>query len=298
VLYIASPTGDYIGRGQTYRFTKADAVIGVTTQGRRVTVNITAEARWTLNLGEGGDGPMVTGYWPDVHRYPFFNPGVSYSGDGRGCNNLDGRFIVDQVSYGAGGVLSTLTARFGQRCEGSGPELLGYFRYDAADPTVPPPPGDPAAFAWHPPAGAVPATGNYLYFESTPGDYIGQGQTQLYTEPTATFTPDWGGSMVQLFVNAPGGWSADFKGQDQQPRLTVGLYENVRRYPFHNPTKGGLDFSGMGRGCNQLLGTFAVDAISYDATGQLQSVSIRFVQRCELTGPPLYGAMHWERPGA
>ena len=141
----------------------------------------------------------------------------------------------------------------------------------------------------------MPATRQLPVLRVDPGDYIGQGQTQLYTEPTATFTPDWGGSLVQLFVNSPGGWSADFKGQDQQPRLTTGLYDNVRRYPFHNPTKGGLDFSGMGRGCNELLATFAVDAISYDGTGQLQSVSIRFVQRCELTGPPLYGALRWER---
>ena len=50
----------------------------------------------------------------------------------------------------------------------------------------------------------------------------------------------------------------------------------------------------MGRGCNELLGTFAVDAISYDGTASSVRV-VRFVQRCELTGPPLYGALRWER---
>lgn len=55
--------------------------------------------------------------------------------------------------------------------------------------------------------------------------------------------------------------------------------------------------SGERRGCNTLKATFAVDEVTY-AGGQLQSVSIRFVQRCEVTGPPLYGALRWIRPAA
>jgi len=29
----------------------------------------------------------------------------------------------------------------------------------------------------------------------------------------------------------------------------------------------------------------------------LVSFEVRFVQRCEVTNPPLYGAMRWTRPG-
>ena len=60
-------------------------------------------------------------------------------------------------------------------------------------------------------------------------------------------------------------------------------------------TSGDIYFSGMGRGCNRLLATFAVDDITWSGT-ELQSMTIRFVQRCEMTGPPLYGALHWQRP--
>ena len=36
---------------------------------------------------------------------------------------------------------------------------FGSWSYDVADTTKPPPAGDPEAFAWHPPAGAVPSSG-------------------------------------------------------------------------------------------------------------------------------------------
>ncbi|HET7726212.1 MAG TPA: Calx-beta domain-containing protein [Candidatus Limnocylindrales bacterium] len=295
-LYVESPAGEYIGQGGTYLYTKANSLLEVSSVGSRVHVSVEGDEWWTGDFAQPSGSVVATGYWENLRRYPFFVPGLSFSGEGRGCNTLLGRLSVDQVTYD-GSALSTLTLRFEQRCEGTGAPLRGFLRYDAGDPTTPPPPGDPAAFAWQPPAGTVPAAGNYLYFESSPGDRIGQGQTRLHTEADSTFTPDWGGRIVQLFVNAPGGWSAEFSGPDAMPLLTRGLYENVQRFPFHNPAKGGMDFSGEGRGCNEVLGTFAVDEITWDGT-ELASVSIRFVQRCEVTGPPLYGALRWQRPAA
>ena len=295
-LYVESPAGESIGQGRTYLYTKANSVLDVSAVGSRVHLAVEGDEWWNGDFAQPSGSVVATGYWENLRRYPFYVPGLSFSGEGRGCNTLLGRLSVDQVTY-AGSALSTLTLRFEQRCEGSGAPLRGFLRYDAADPTTPPPPGDPASFAWQPPAGTVPATGDYLYFESSPGDWIGQGETRLYTEADSTFTPDWGGRIVQLFVNAPGGWAAEFSGPDAMPLLTRGLYADVRRFPFHNPAKGGMDFHGNGRGCNELLGTFAVDEITWDGT-ELASVSIRFVQRCEVTGPPLYGALRWERPPA
>jgi hypothetical protein len=90
-------------------------------------------------------------------------------------------------------------------------------------------------------------------------------------------------------------WDTNLSGPDAQVQLLPGLYDELGRYPFHNPTEGGLSMSGEGRGCNELAGAFAVDAITYDGQGLL-SVEARFVQRCEVTGPPLYGAFRWSRP--
>jgi hypothetical protein len=242
---------------------------------------------------------MQPGYWENVGRDPIYVPGLSFTGEGRGCNTVLGRYSVDSVTY-AGTLIDTIVVRFEQRCDASSGSLRGYFRWNRTDPTQPPPPGDASAFPWSPPAGAVPDTGNYLYFESSTGDFIGQGRTDLYTDADAVFTPDWGTTLVQLFVNDPlttgSDWSLNLDGRWNQPRLTVGLYDDVQRYPFHNKAKGGLSFSGEGRGCNNLFGAFAIDEITWDGV-ELASVSGRFVQRCELESrPPLHGAFRWQRP--
>ena len=97
-------------------------------------------------------------------------------------------------------------------------------------------------------------------------------------------------------AGSPSWWEVDLSGPDVQAQLQPGLYPDLGRFPFHNPVEGGLDMSGEGRGCNKLAGAFAVDEVTY-ANGWLQSVEIRFVQRCEGSGPPLFGALRWTRPG-
>ena len=179
-------------------------------------------------------------------------PGLSWSGEGRGCNNLLGSLIIDELVQQAGQVVR-LTARFEQQCDNSPGNLRGYLRYDSADTTTPPPPGDAADFPWSPPAGAVPETGDYLYFESSPGDYIGQGQTRLYTAPNATITGSESSGVVRLRVTQVP-WDVFVTGPDAQTQLLPGLYEDLGRYPFHNPTEGGLSMYGEGRGCNELDG--------------------------------------------
>jgi hypothetical protein len=44
-----------------------------------------------------------------------------------------------------------------------------------------------------------------------------------------------------------------------------------------------------------LSGSFAIDEITWDGVEPV-SWSARFVQRCEGTGPPLFGAARWVRP--
>jgi hypothetical protein len=222
---------------------------------------------------------------------------LRFFGEGRSCiSGSVNRFAVDEVTY-EGGALRSLTARFEQRCNATAPPMLGFLRFDANDPTTPPPPGDPAAFTWSPPPGVVPTSGNYLYYESQPGDYIGQGQTRLFTTFLATFSVTESSGHVRARTiqgNFDNWWDLDVSGPDAQYQLVRGLYADVQRYPFHNPVEGGLDFSGDGRGCNELDATFAVDEVSYDAEG-LRSVSVRFEQRCENSSSTLFGAFRWDR---
>jgi hypothetical protein len=297
-VYLESAPGDWVGQGRSYAYTPGSAIVAVDPAGDRFSVHVRGDEVWDGWFAPQAPGtPLATGSWTSLQRYPIFVPGLSWSGEGRGCNELLGSLIVDQLVSDDHGV-ALLTARFEQWCDNSAGQLRGYIRYDRDDPTVPPPPGDAAAFPWSPPAGVAPATGDYFYFESSPGDYIGQGRTELYTPANATLTATESSGVVHLTVGESlGSWSVNVTGPDAQTRLLPGLYDELGRYPFHNPTEGGLSMFGEGRGCNRLAGAVAVDAVTYDAQG-LVAVSIRFVQRCEETGPPLYGALRWTRPGS
>ena len=66
---------------------------------------------------------------------------------------------------------------------------------------------------------------------------------------------------------------------DFRARLDA-AHDDLQRYPFHNVTKGGLNWSGDGRGCNRLTGWFVIDRVTYsDST--LTAIDLRFEQRCD-----------------
>ena len=54
-------------------------------------------------------------------------PGIAVSGDGRGCNEIDGSFTVDSVSYESD-LPATIELTFVQRCDGDTREIRGYLK--------------------------------------------------------------------------------------------------------------------------------------------------------------------------
>ena len=77
--------------------------------------------------GQTGTVQLLPGYYGNLERYPFHNPahgGLSWSGQGRGCNTLTGWFVVDSVAYNSG-ILSAIDLRFEQHCEGGTAALHG-----------------------------------------------------------------------------------------------------------------------------------------------------------------------------
>src|SRR6478735_5664957 len=63
------------------------------------------------------------GYYGDLIRYLVRTPakgGLSWDGDGRGCNTLRGWFSVDQATYESG-ALRSIDLRFEQHCEDATP---------------------------------------------------------------------------------------------------------------------------------------------------------------------------------
>ena len=151
----------------------------------------------------------------------------------------------------------------------------------------------PPAGLWEPTAGITPATGNFVYLESQFGDYIGGGGNYLYTLFDSVITATDTGANLRISVDGDEDWSGDFQAMNSLSRLEVGYYGNLQRYPFHNPVKGGLNWSGEGRGCNTLTGWFVVDSVTYDGT-TLMAIDLRFEQHCEGGSPALRGQIRWD----
>ena len=145
---------------------------------------------------------------------------------------------------------------------------------------------------WQPPSGAAPSAGNYVYLQSDAGDFIGQGQTYIYTPLNAQLTFSAIAEGVGISIRGNTSWSGEFVGPSTTSQIQVGYYSGLNRWPFHNPVLGGLSWSGEGRGCNMLLGWFAVDNVAY-TNGILSGIDLRFEQQCEGGQTALHGALHW-----
>ena len=133
-----------------------------------------------------------------------------------------------------------------------------------------------------------------LKYVSTSGDYIGGGKSDTLTPPGATVTVNGDARAVHVGVTDPSNWwYLDFVAPESA-MLTKGSYPAATRYPFQGPKEPGLSMSGNGRGCNQLKGWFRVREYVRDTkTGAVKSLAIDYLQNCEVTGPPLYGAIRY-----
>ncbi len=294
-VYLESDPGDYIGSGQRRLFTSADSLFAVTASGARLSLRLTGDQGWNGEFaGMNTLARLERGYYGDLARYPFHNPvkgGLSWSGEGRGCNTLAGWFVVDSVSY-QGEQLTAIDLRFEQHCEGGAPALRGRIRWSASDTAAAPGPAVPPAGLWQPAASMLPASGNYVHLQSTGGDYIGAGGTYTYTGANAILGVNGGGAGAGVRVDGDQEWSGDFVPMSTLGRLEPGYYGNLQRYPFHNPVRGGLSWSGEGRGCNQLSGWFVVDHVAYEGN-RLTALDLRFEQHCEGGSSALRGKIHW-----
>ncbi|HKP59045.1 MAG TPA: hypothetical protein VJV78_20125, partial [Polyangiales bacterium] len=242
---------------------------------------------WGRFVPVKGVSRLAPGYYAGMHE-PSRNP--VRAGFEWGCNAVSGWFVVDSVTYDAD-ILTAIDLRFEQHCDLKAAALRGQIHWRADDPTIPAGPVNPAPEElWRPPGGATPASGSYCYLQSDAGDFIGAGQTLLYTGASVHITADESWIQVQL-----ADWHGDFVAMQAHTLLELGYFGNARRAVVGNPTRPGLSWSGQGRGCNTTAGWFVIDKLSFD--GQvLTALDLRFEQHCEGEGPALRGAVHWGAP--
>ena len=296
-IKLQSDAGDYIGAGQSYEYTQANAIISVTGTGGHLAIGVIGDEGWSGNFMMPTSKPFLApGEYQDLALYPLNDPakgGLAWFGQGRSCTSVAGSFKVDQVRYDAT-TLKGIDLSFEQHCNSNAAALHGTIHWDSADTTQPAGPVYPVPQGlWAPAAGATPDTGNYIYLVSDPHDWVGGGQTYTYPLDSSVTVRSIEG-FLSIVVNANQQWYGDFLAMSSLPKLRVGLYGDLTKYGFNNPTKGGVLWWGEGRSCDTLRGWFAVDNVTYDAD-RLMSVDVRFEQHCEGAAPALHGAIHWIR---
>lgn len=296
VLELRSDAGDFVGQGASRTYTQANAVLEVSASAGHLSVNVTGQERWTANFQLPASMQQVQpGTYSNLGRFGFGNPavgGIEFVGEGRGCNSIVGAFTIDSAQY-LNGQLSALNMSFEQHCEGAVQALRGQIRWSAGDTTAPAGPVyPPSATLWTPETGTVPSNGSYVYLKGEAADYITRGLTHTYTKANAALDVSVTGGHVSVRVQGDEQWRGEFQVMVPLTQVQPGFYGALKGYPFHNPTRGGLDWEGEGRGCNNQEGWFVVDDITY-VNGVLAALDLRFEQHCESAVPALRGRVHW-----
>lgn len=119
-LVFTGDAGDWVSQGQTWSYTDPiDAT--ASSDLRTVSINVWQDTWWYLDFQAPAGTQLVPGVYEGATRYPFNDdntPGLSLSGDGRGCNTLTGRYEVHEAEYGPYGYIIRFRASFEQHCEG------------------------------------------------------------------------------------------------------------------------------------------------------------------------------------
>lgn len=146
VISFAGDETDYISAGLDWLLTSAN---GQFTIGRNFDNGLSLQhdrsqpsfTRWNLELAAAGDAEIGVGAYENATRFPFQAAdanGLSLFGNGRGCNQLTGRFDVYEISYDVNGDVLTAAIDFEQTCDGGPGKAIGSVRIGSTVPIAGP----------------------------------------------------------------------------------------------------------------------------------------------------------------
>lgn len=141
----------------------------------------------------------------------------------------------------------------------------------------------------------APISGTSYSYVSAPGDYIGQGACNTYSPSGSTITMSGTASYLTMTVSSGTDyWTINLAAPSGEA-LHPATYYNAERASFRTGRAPGLDVSGDGRGCNDVYGSFAINQIATDSSGNVTLLDATFTQNCESsTAPPLQGIVHYQ----
>ncbi len=135
---------DYITQGDENLISDATGSIAITLLDDESTARIEVDdpslvTGWRVVMGALDGNVLSVGRYVDATRWPFNDidePGLSFSGEGRGCNQLDGWFDVLEIEKN-GQEVTRLAANFRQNCENQQEEWsCGQIRYNSDVPVT------------------------------------------------------------------------------------------------------------------------------------------------------------------
>ncbi|MFH1255485.1 MAG: trypsin-like peptidase domain-containing protein [bacterium] len=138
--------------------------------------------------------------------------------------------------------------------------------------------------------------------ESGSGDYIGQNESWDFSNSNNYTITVTGANENSVAFNVKdfnvSNMTFEFASEAGKI-ISPGLYVPAKRFPFRD-SYNGINISGDGRGCNEILGAFYVHEYAIN-NGTLEKAAIDFVQICEPstsdlysdTRPKLYGSLRY-----
>ena len=113
---LVSASGDWVGQGTDRLFDTPASKISVSGGLGHVEVAVERGSEWFyLDFAPASGRQLEDGEYTGAERYPFEapgHPGVDVSGDGRGCNEDFGKFVVRDIHVNASGSIERFWATY------------------------------------------------------------------------------------------------------------------------------------------------------------------------------------------
>ncbi|MFB9124382.1 hypothetical protein ACFFYR_14795 [Paraburkholderia dipogonis] len=128
-LKFEGPAGEFISGGHKVDMSNSKTWIKVSEPDMQ-SIEITFDGNdgWELDIAAPTHEKLATKTYQRAQRYPFQDdgrPGLSLSGSGRACNEVEGKFTVDELDRDSAGKIVRLNITFQQRCVGTQQFLQG-----------------------------------------------------------------------------------------------------------------------------------------------------------------------------
>ena len=140
-LCVSSEDGDFIGGGEDWLTTSEEAVFtpqSWDSDGNSGTILIEGDQEWELSLSAPEGTVLIPEIYEDAIRMTSAlytsNNGFTFTGEGRGCNEITGRYEILEIVRSTTGDLLSLAVNFEQHCDGEEAGLYGYLRYNSEMP--------------------------------------------------------------------------------------------------------------------------------------------------------------------